>query len=551
MAKTWFDVGQLSHAITLAVRFTDRDGTAHGPFKLRFDPLAEEIRTTRASLTEHGARWVDVIDVSGKQPNAYFSLLLWHRPAFRAIHYGFDTKRPETNLFLRPDQRRQERAARPELRRSSEGRAVHLGRHRVQGRLAPEARIPGRQGRPRMSKVAIVHSARHFSTGNAVRRELELGGVPGWFGSRDLLAGAATLDGQRDAIDDASIVVVVVPDATPYPREIDEALGAARRGRCVIPIAAGAEQDPSPEGAFWQGISRIRGVFSVVFAPPPTPTKPSLLAASVASKNARSVRPQRVRRAAILIGAAAIAGALLGGALAVAPSTLGIRTLPVLSSIARPAGPSVALSATLGVPGWTVQLHLRESARRIEYRTSSRVPFTSTGDDRAARDPSTLEPVARTSFLLPDSTGKTAIEVRYVDLSGNTRGPYSVLFDPLAEAIAAAHTELEQPARRWATVTRAPDRRIYLTSLFAHRLALRAIRYGVDVARPDHVIAIVPNATGKMEDRDQSEIAIPESARSLVLELEYRDGTRSGTRSFQLDQIRGSGGWIIDGRALL
>ena len=101
MAKTWFDVGQLSRPITLAVRFTDKDGAAHGPFKLRFDPLAEEIRTTRASLVERGAHWVDVLDVGGK-PSAYFSLLLCHRPAFRAIHYGFDTKRPETNLFFVP-----------------------------------------------------------------------------------------------------------------------------------------------------------------------------------------------------------------------------------------------------------------------------------------------------------------------------------------------------------------------------------------------------------------------------------------------------------------
>jgi murein DD-endopeptidase MepM/ murein hydrolase activator NlpD len=223
----------------------------------------------------------------------------------------------------------------------------------------------------------------------------------------------------------------------------------------------------------------------------------------------------------------------------------------VLSSIAHPQGPPLALSATLDHAGWNVHLHLHEPARRIEYRTSTRAPFASTGEDRAKRDPDTLEPIAKTSFVLPDTAKKTPIEVRFVDGTGAMRGPYYVLFDPVAEAIADARADLEQPARRWASVTRAPNRKIYLTSLFAHKMALRAIHYGIDVARPDKKIPILPNADGKMEASDESEFAVGESARSVVLELEYRDGTRSKPRTFQLDQIVGGGGIIVGGRPVL
>jgi hypothetical protein len=376
--------------------------------------------------------------------------------------------------------------------------------------------------------------------------------VPCWFGSRDLLAGAGTLDGQRDAIDEASIVVVVVPESAPHPPEVEEALGAARRGRCVIPIRAWAERDHAPNGAFWRGIAQIRAVVSLTVARRAGPPEAvAELPRPPAPWAGRAKPATGWRRGALLAASAAVVGGMLGAGFALAPSKVRLPALPVLSSIARPPGPALALSAALGSAGWTVQLHLREPARRIEYRTSTRVPFATTGDDRATRDPSTLEPVARTSFLLPDATGKTAIEVRYVDLSGNAKGPYYIVFDPIAEAIVATRADLEQAPRRWASVTHAPNRRVYLTSLFAHRLALRAIHYGVDVARPDHVIAIAPNATGKMEERDQSEIAVPDSARSVVLELEYRDGTRSKPRSYQLDQIHGGGGVIIGGRPVL
>ncbi len=98
MAKTWVDVGQLCAPIPRSRSASPtKDGALHGPFRLRFDPLAE-IRTTRASLAEaRRALRSTCSTVSGK-PNAYFSNLLWHRPAVPRdpLARRRDTRRPQT-----------------------------------------------------------------------------------------------------------------------------------------------------------------------------------------------------------------------------------------------------------------------------------------------------------------------------------------------------------------------------------------------------------------------------------------------------------------------
>ncbi len=267
------------------------------------------------------------------------------------------------NLFLVPTEDWQERAARSEPPRRPERRAVHLDRHRVQGRYPLDARKfrtsrSRHADRPRRDRPfggALLDGQRRSFA------KLEQGGVPCWFGTSLRPARRRGELPRRPAQRHptrASVVKCRSPSSgtTPYPREIltRPLLARRRRRRWLIPIAAGGRTgcltgrrvlagDRADSRGREPDVRRVAGVASA----------PRSRRARRFSRKAEQRGSRRLRRAMFLaVGGAAVVGGLLGAALAIAPAALRLPALPVLSSIARPTGPAVALSAALGAPGW-------------------------------------------------------------------------------------------------------------------------------------------------------------------------------------------------------
>jgi hypothetical protein len=106
MARTWIFAGPIERPTIIEVRFVDHDGAAHGPFKLHFDPLAEDIRSTRSFFSGRATRWVLVNNDGAENGKAktyvWFSMLLLHKSAIRSIHYDFDAPTASTRFDFDP-----------------------------------------------------------------------------------------------------------------------------------------------------------------------------------------------------------------------------------------------------------------------------------------------------------------------------------------------------------------------------------------------------------------------------------------------------------------
>ncbi len=99
-AKPFFQVPAQASAISFLVKYQDIRGNWRGPFKLGFDPKAEELRWGKGVLDEVPSSWIVFSRFRG-QPIAYFSHLIGYRYVIREVRYGIDSEAVDT-VFAMP-----------------------------------------------------------------------------------------------------------------------------------------------------------------------------------------------------------------------------------------------------------------------------------------------------------------------------------------------------------------------------------------------------------------------------------------------------------------
>ena len=185
--------------------------------------------------------------------------------------------------------------------------------------------------------------------------------------------------------------------------------------------------------------------------------------------------------------------------------------------------------------GWTVYFSILDPTLGISWRMGDSGEFRETGFADTL-DSRTRKRMANPSIELPADTPATTLEVRYIDVSGEMKGPFPIKFDPDAALVRDQRKILDMTATSWLSFREFNGLLVYYTHLMSYRCAIREVKIGVDTAVPDQVIKMPPCNT-------KDPLAIPADAKPYMklspsnkfvsVELTYRDGSVSEIKSFR------------------
>jgi Caspase domain len=185
--------------------------------------------------------------------------------------------------------------------------------------------------------------------------------------------------------------------------------------------------------------------------------------------------------------------------------------------------------------GWTVVFSIADPTLGISWRLGDAGEFRETGF-MDTLDQRTRKRMPNPSIELSADQAAATIQVRYVDASGDTQGPFPIRFDPEAALLRDQRKILDMTATSWLAFRDFNGVLVYYTHLMSYRCAIREVRIGIDSAVPDKVLKLPP-----CDPRDPS--AIPHDAspylklapttKSVSVELTYRDGSVSEIKTFR------------------
>jgi hypothetical protein len=185
--------------------------------------------------------------------------------------------------------------------------------------------------------------------------------------------------------------------------------------------------------------------------------------------------------------------------------------------------------------GWTVTFSFADPTLGISWRMAGNGDFRETGFTDML-DPRTRKRMPNASIELPPDAQSGAIEVRYVDQSGDMQGPFRIQFDPETALIREQRKMLDMTTTSWLSFRQFNGLLVYYTHLVSYRCAIREVRIGIDTAVPDKVLKI-PGCD--MRNPDSISAGMPlymklaPATQFVSVELTYRDGSVSEIKSFR------------------
>ena len=191
----------------------------------------------------------------------------------------------------------------------------------------------------------------------------------------------------------------------------------------------------------------------------------------------------------------------------------------------------VTLSSMRSNAGWTIGLQFREIPREIFYRLDGEGEFRSTGHMDRAVNYTTGQKLPNMSIELRPTAGKTKIEIKYIDIGNEMRGPFALEFDPGMELVAGQKQILDITKNSWLGF-RDLDGKVllYFSHLVSYRCAIDKVDYGLNSEATPNSFALEPcNPRDPLSTSGRVHIEIPASSRYASVRLTYKDGTRSET----------------------
>ncbi len=215
---------------------------------------------------------------------------------------------------------------------------------------------------------------------------------------------------------------------------------------------------------------------------------------------------------------------------------------PPQTTAAAPAPPSAAQPVNAPIAsfmrsndGWSVTVSFVEPVTAIAWRLGDSGPFKETGFADTL-DPRTRRRMANPSFELDADQPAATIEIRAVDADGNTAGPFPVTFDPDAELARGDRRTLEMTSGSWLSFRDYNGLLVYYTHLMSYRCAIRELRIGIDTTVPNKVIPLGdcdPKHPYEIPANAKPYMQLPPATQMVSVELTYRDGSVSETKTFR------------------
>jgi hypothetical protein len=151
-------------------------------------------------------------------------------------------------------------------------------------------------------------------------------------------------------------------------------------------------------------------------------------------------------------------------------------------------------------------------------------------------DPRTRKRMPNPAFQLDSDTPESNIEIKAIGPNGESLGPYPIRFEPAAALERGQRSILEMTAGSWLSFREFNGLLVYYTHLVSYRCAIRSVKIGIDTAVPDKAVAL-PNCDLKDPSAIPHNAAVhmklPPNAKSVSVELTYRDGTTSEVKTFR------------------
>jgi hypothetical protein len=185
--------------------------------------------------------------------------------------------------------------------------------------------------------------------------------------------------------------------------------------------------------------------------------------------------------------------------------------------------------------GWSVSLSFADPVSVISWRLNENSPFRETGF-LDVLDPRTRKRMPNPAFQLDSDTPESNIEIKAIGPNGESLGPYPIRFEPAAALERGQRSILEMTAGNWLSFREFNGLLVYYTHLVSYRCAIRSVKIGIDTAVPDKGVAL-PNCDLKDPSAIPHNAAVhmklPPNAKSVSVELTYRDGTTSEVKTFR------------------
>lgn len=201
----------------------------------------------------------------------------------------------------------------------------------------------------------------------------------------------------------------------------------------------------------------------------------------------------------------------------------------------------VSMTSSRSNQGWTLTLSIADQVQEIFIATGDG-DFKSTGFVQGVLHPSTGKPLPYPSTELPGNAKATVLKVKYVDIRGQTQGPFDIRFDPNSALVAGQKSILERLSNGWVSYRDWNGKTlIYFTHLISYRCAIDKVEYGFNRDTPNREYKLAkcnpkdPHSVKTRSGKDTDIYkAIPRGTRYTTIRLTYKDGTQSDVKRFDV-----------------
>lgn len=193
-------------------------------------------------------------------------------------------------------------------------------------------------------------------------------------------------------------------------------------------------------------------------------------------------------------------------------------------------GAAPALSAMRSNSDWMITLTFREIPKEVFYKLEGDDSFRSLGLMEYV-NPGTGLRTPKTFFNLRPTAGKTVMEIKYTDIGDETRGPFTLVFDPAVELLSAHKKVLDQTKNGWLQFGANGDKvLLHFSQLASWRCAIDKVAYGIDTDATPRTFPLEPcDPKNPNVVKGQTYIEVPAQTRYASVRVTYKDGTRSET----------------------
>lgn len=183
----------------------------------------------------------------------------------------------------------------------------------------------------------------------------------------------------------------------------------------------------------------------------------------------------------------------------------------------------VSLSAMPHSSGWAVTISISEFATELFYRLSSDKSFKSTGHATAI-NAATGKPHPNYHIPLPKNSETSKVEINYIDMRGETRGPFEVWFHPHKERLRFTKQVLETTKHAWVQFSEYDEQLLlYFSHLLSYKQSIESVHFGLDT-EPNREFEIDQDADPREET---IYLSVPRNTKFAKVQVTYVDGEKT------------------------